>query len=149
MKTILRSALLPALLVVLAGCDTLASMIPGIYNGPPPATDNLVAEQVIVRRVGGEPGAPQNLVLERVRFTEAGRPHAIDRVILGYTGEMLPVFQELRVAAGDRLVISTRFIQISEGGGPMGVPNWPGSDAAEAMEYPLAAHYITAASRVP
>lgn len=149
MKTLLRSALLPALLVLLAGCDTLESLIPGIYNGPPPSPENLVAEQVIVRRVGGEPGAPQNVVLERVRFTEAGRPHAIDRVILGYTGEIIPAFQELHVAVGDRLVVSTRFIQISEGAGPMGVPNWPGRDAADAVEYPLGAHYITAVSRAP
>lgn len=101
----------------------------------------------MVRRVDGEAGSPQSLLLDRVRFVENGRPHHVDRVIQGYTRHVVPTFQDLAVRVGDTLVVSSRFFQFHEGGGDMGVPNWPGREAAGALEYPLGAHEITAAAR--
>lgn len=146
MKISARTALL-SLLVTLTACDAAMTWLSGAYDGPQPSRKGLVQELVMVHRVDGVAGSPQGLLLDRLRFVESGQPHHVDRVIQGYTGEAVAAFQELDVRVGDTLVVTTRFFQMGEGGGDMGVPDWPGRAARRAIEYPVGAHFIVAAAR--
>ena len=133
-----------ALLSACAGCD-LIDAASGGYNGPLPARDGLAGETALVARVRPGPQGQVESVLDRVRFVEAGTPHDVNRVVKART---TPANQAevgaLDLREGERVTLSTTFVQIDEGGGSMGVADWPGHGA---MEYPVGGHQIVAISR--
>ncbi|HEX6371279.1 MAG TPA: hypothetical protein VF006_20340 [Longimicrobium sp.] len=139
-----RQALVLIAVVALAttGCDVLGR-ISGAYRGPLPGTEALAGEIVTVRSISVEPGT-RLLILDRDRFVAAGDPHDVNRVIKAITVDVQEQVQALNLRAGDRLVVSTRFIQIDETGDLRGVPNWPGHDF---HEYPVGLHSLTAVAR--
>lgn len=147
MRKALRLALLVSSLIALPACDGVMDRLSGTYHGPLPAREDLVQELVVVREVEGSRGGPQRLTLDRQRYLDAGRPHAIDRVVFAYTGRVVDQVAALDLAVGDSLVVSTQFFQMAEGGGDMHVPDWPGRAAARAMDYPVAAHWLVTSSR--
>lgn len=142
-----RSALVAlAMLATLAGCDDLINGASRGYTGPQPAQEALAGETALVAQV--RTGAPGQvvLILDRLRFVEAGRPHDVNRVVKVWTTAANQAeVGALGLGAGDRVTVSTAFVRIDEGGGAMGVDDWPGHDA---MEYPIGAHQITAIARV-
>lgn len=142
MKSALRISLLAVTLIGLPACDSVMTWLSGAYDGPLPAREDLVQELVVVREVEGSPGQPQRLTLDRVRYLDAGRPHAIDRVIFAYIGRAMEQLVGLELAAGDSLVVDTDFFQMGEGAGDMRVPNWPGRAARKSLEYPVGAHWL-------
>ena len=127
-----------------ASCGEIMDRLTGAYSGPRPSTDPLQDEVVIVRDVHTALGHTQ-IVAERTRFAEAGDPHNVNRVVRITTDDASrDEVHALALQLGDTLVVSTRFRIMGEGGGSMGVPNWPGH---RSVEYPIAHHNFTSARR--
>lgn len=136
--------LLIVCMVGAASCGAILDRLTGTYTGPQPSTDPLQDEVVIVRRLSQPVGRTQVLA-ERTRFAEARDPHNVNRVVLIATDTSSEAeVNDLAVQLGDTLVVSTRFIAITETGSSHGVPNWPGHNA---MDYPISYHYFTSARR--
>ena len=132
------------LLSASAACDAF-DRLSGGYVGPMPDDDPITSEAVTVASTYTAPGGHIRFVLDRTRYVDAGDPHDVNRVIEAMTTpENQAAVAALNLQRGDRVVISTEFIQIGEGGGSMNVPNWPGHDA---MEYPIGLHRITTLQR--
>lgn len=152
MMTTMRSAtralrlplLAAALLCATAACDALVELSGG-YTGPSPATDPLAAEAVTVADIRVDPQGRMELTLDRTRFVQAGDPHNVNRVVRALTtDENQQAVAALELREGERVVITTEFSYVTETGGEMNVPNWPGHDA---MEYPISAHRIVSIAR--
>jgi hypothetical protein len=139
---VLTAALLAS--VATGACDSVFAVLTGVYRGPRPAHENIESEVVVVRSLNRQPSGVARLVLDRVRYVDGGDPHNVNRVVQGLTTHVQPAFDALNIQAGDRLVVSTTFVQVSEAGGLSEVPNWPGHDYAE---YPIGLHYLTAVAR--
>jgi len=120
-------------------------MAPEVYRAPQPVAENLSSEVAIVRSIEFTPSGRSGLVLERVRFAEAGDPHNVNRVIQAVSGEaMRDAVAALDLRRGDRVVVSTTFVSVTNTIGNNGVPDWPGHNA---YEYPIGIHAITALTR--
>ncbi len=138
----------PLLIVVCmvgaASCGDIMDRLTGTYSGPQPSTDPLQDEIVVVRSV--HPAlAGTWIVAERIRFAEARDPHNVNRVVLiTADASSQAEVNALALQAGDTLVVSTRFVTITETAGSHGVPNWPGHNA---VEYPVSGHNFTSARR--
>ena len=140
----LRWCIVPAALLSASACDAIVELSGG-YVGPPPAQDAIVSEVAIVAEVRTTPGGQIVLVLDRVRFVEAGNPHDVNRVVRAWTTpENVEQVRALNLQRSDRVIISTGYNGIEEGGGSMNVSDWPGHDA---MEYPVGSHRIISIQR--
>lgn len=142
----LRTRFMAALAVcalAASGCGDVIDGLTGGYRGPLPAREGLSGETVIVRSISA--GADSHrLVLDRVRYLDAGDPHDVNRVILAYSMDLFAQVQALNPQPGDRLVVSTTFFQMGETGDLGEVPDWPGHDH---VEFPIGAHHVTAIAR--
>ncbi|HZG43023.1 MAG TPA: hypothetical protein VEY93_08685 [Longimicrobium sp.] len=143
---IVRLVLAGACALSLPGCNGIADYILGeAYGGPQPAPENITNEIAIVRSLEVTPSSRSGLVLERVRFADAGDPHNVNRVIQAGSGEaMREAVAALHLSRGDRVVVSTTFVSVTNTIGNNGVPDWPGH---KAYEYPIGIHAITAIAR--
>jgi hypothetical protein len=139
---VLTAALLAS--VATGACDSVFAALTGVYRGPRPAHENIESEVVIVRSINRQPSGVALLILDRIRYSENGDPHDVNRVVEALTTQVQSAFDALNVRVGDRLVVSTSFIQVGETGDLREVPNWPGHDYAE---YPIGLHYLTAVAR--
>lgn len=142
----LRARFLAALAVCAlasAGCDALLGSLTGAYSGPLPEREGLSGETVIVRSISAGTDS-HRLVLDRVRYLDAGDTHDVNRVILAYSMDLFAQVQALNPQPGDRLVVSTTFFQMGETGDLREVPDWPGHDH---VEFPIGAHQVTAVAR--
>jgi hypothetical protein len=130
----------------LAGCNAVSDYISGEkYRGPRPAAENITNEVAIVRDVQALP-LGDVLLMDRVRYTEAGDPHNVNRVVrVGPVAELRDSVAALNLVRGDRVLISTRFTGITNTIGSMSVPDWPGHTA---YEYPISLHAITSIARI-
>lgn len=121
-----------------AGCNL--GDLTGLYRGPRPSTVGLTNEAVLVRSITAQSGGSARLILDRVRYIDAGDPHNIDRVIQA----VLPQGGPANLQTNDRVLISTTFIEIRDVGDLEEVPDWPGH---KYPEYPLGFHQVTAIQR--
>jgi hypothetical protein len=130
-----------------AGCDVIGDSILGKnYGGPPPAAQGIPNEVAIVRLVEVVPSGQTVLLIDRVRYVEAGQPHDVNRVVRVVSGETLrEAVAAQSLNRGDQVVISTEYQGVVTGVGSMTVPDWPGH---KAYEYPIGLHSITAISRL-
>lgn len=139
---VLSAALLAS--VATGACDSILGALSGAYRGPRPARENIASEVVIVRSINRQPSGVGLLILDRVRYSENGAPHDVNRVVQALTTQVQPVFDALNVQVGERLVVSTSFIEVTDAGGLREVPNWPGHDYPE---YPIGLHYLTSVAK--
>ncbi|HEX8320250.1 hypothetical protein [Longimicrobium sp.] len=146
-RALFRGLVLTATLlasVATGACDSVFAVLTGVYRGPRPAHENIESEVVIVRSINRQPSGVALLILDRVRYSENGDPHDVNRVVEALTTQVQSAFDALNVRVGDRLVVSTSFIQVGETGDLREVPNWPGHDYPE---YPIGVHYLTAVAK--
>ena len=128
----------------LASCDGLLDRLTGAYHGPNPSTDPLIEESATVAGVYAGYQGKIYLTLDRQRFT-TNDPHHVDRVIQAWATEQTQdVLVSLALQRGETVILTTEYSGVVEGGGSMGVSNWPGHNA---MEYPIAAHRILSIAR--
>jgi hypothetical protein len=133
--------------VAAAGCGDLLDVASRNYRGPVPSSSAVIGERVIVRWIGHQVEGRVFVIVERVRFADAGDPHNIDRVVKIATTQATEGFvAALGVQTGDLLTISTEFSGFAEGAGSYGVPDWPGH---RAMEYPIGLHLLVDVARIP
>lgn len=125
-----------------AACGDVLGRLSGAYRGPLPQAEGLSSETVILRTA--RPQAGDRLLLDRVRYVEDGDPHNVNRVVWAITPDVREQLAALNLQAGDRLVVSTRFIQIDDAAELREVPDWPGHDY---FEYPIGLHSLTAVAR--
>jgi hypothetical protein len=117
----------------------------GGYTGPQPDTAPISSEQVVVQSVRMQYQGQIALIVERVRFAEAGDWHNVNRVVkVATTAETQAKLTELAPRIGDSLTISTEFSGVSEASGSYGVRRWPGH---RAIEYPMGTHLLTSVAR--
>ncbi|HEX7241817.1 MAG TPA: hypothetical protein VF263_16165 [Longimicrobiaceae bacterium] len=141
----IRSACL-GVLVLLAGCDTLFGSLTGAYRGPRPSETDIAGETVVVRTVDTQPATGIRFYhVDRVRFLDAGDPHHVDRVVEVHSRDVQPAVERLALKVGDRVRISTRYVETRLVGG-LGdrVPDWPGHGYDE---YPIGFHALTSVER--
>lgn len=129
-----------------AACDILSDVMWGpSYEGPQPAAESIIGEYAVVRRINVPPSGPAVLLIDRVRFVEAGDPHNINRVVDVVAREaMREQVVALNLSRGDTVVISAEFTGIVTRVGSLPVPDWPGH---RAYEYPMAYHALTEIAR--
>lgn len=130
-----------------AACDMLGNLMFGEkYEGPPPAAESIHRETAVVRRIDVPPSGPAVLLIDRVRFTEAGDPHNVNRVVRVVARDAVrDELAALNLGRGDLVVLSTRFNGTVNAIGSMNVPDWPGHGA---YEYPIGVHALTEIARV-
>lgn len=141
-----RLALVAACALPVAGCNAIGDLVLGErYRGPRPAAEGIVDEVAVVRLVEVLPSGQTVLLIDRVRYADAGDPHNVNRVVRVASGEaMREAVAALGLERGDRVVISTEYQGAVNVIGPMSVPDWPGHTA---YEYPIGFHAITAIGR--
>ena len=140
-------ALAAACALPAAGCIALSDFVSGEkYRGPRPAHEDITDEVAIVRKVEVVPPGDHVLLVDRVRYTDAGDPHNVNRVVrVGPGAELRDSVAALNLIPGDRVLISTRYTGTTNVIGSMSVPDWPGHTA---YEYPISLHAITSMARV-
>lgn len=139
--------LLCGTVLALGGCDDMILRASRGYTGPQPSTEPLAEERVVVHRVRTQYLGQIALTVERLRYTVAGDPHNVDRVVeTATTSETQDAVASLDLQSGDTVRISTEYVGVAEAGGSMGVPDWPGH---QAMEYPIGLHLLTEIAREP
>ena len=130
--------------LIAGGCGDILGRISGAYRGPVPEREPIVEEVVIIRKVTSWSQGVE-LVADRVRYLEAGKPHDVNRVVRVQTS---PANQEqvaaMGLVVGERVTISTRFAGIGDAAEMTEVPNWPGHGF---YEYPIAEHVLTSITR--
>lgn len=141
-----RLALVAACGLPVSGCDAVSDFVSGEkYRGPQPAQEDITNEVAIVRLVEVLPSGSHVLLIDRIRYTEAGDPHNVNRVArVGPGAELRDSVAALNLVRGDRVLISTRYTGVASVIGSMSVPDWPGHTA---FEYPISLHAITAIAR--
>jgi hypothetical protein len=143
---LVRLALVATCALTMAACDTMGDLLFGEnYEGPQPASEGISDEVAIVRSVEVVPSGGTVLLVDRVRYTNAGDPHNVNRVVRLLSGETMrePV-AALNLSRGDSVRVSTEYEGPATVVGSMSVPNWPGHDADV---YPIAVHLVTAIAR--
>lgn len=123
------------------GCDVLG-IVSQAYRGPVPEREPIVEEVVIVRSITSWSQGVQ-IVADRVRYLEGGKPHDVNRVVRVQTANQ-ELVTPLNLEVGDRVVISTDFAGIGDAAEMTEVPDWPGHDF---YEYPIGVHVLTAIRR--
>jgi hypothetical protein len=141
-----RLALMAACALPMAGCDALGDLILGEnYSGPRPAEEDVSNEVAIVRSADVTESGQTVLVIDRVRYVDAGDPHNVNRVVEVRSGvAMRDAVAALNLGRGDRVLISTEYQGVTNVIGDMSVPDWPGHTA---YEYPIGIHAVTAITR--
>lgn len=139
-------ALIGVCVLPVSGCDSIGDLILGErYRGPRPAEEAIFNEVAIVRGVTVTESGQTALLLDRVRFTDAGEPHNVNRVVRVLSGaSKRDEVAALNLDRGDRVVVSTEFQGVTNAIGSMSVPDWPGHGA---YEYPIGIHAVTAIAR--
>jgi hypothetical protein len=137
--------LLTACALAAAGCELFVSALGG-YTGPPPNTTDIAAETVIVRTVSEQPRTGiLFFYVDRLRLLKT-RPHDINRVVEAMSVDIHPEVTRLGLAAGDTILISTRYVGAREAGAlSPAVPDWP-FDKYD--EYTLGLHALTSVERL-
>lgn len=145
-EAVRRLIIVAACALPVAGCNAMGDLVLGErYRGPQPATEDISAEVAIVRLVEVVPSGQTVLLIDRVRYTDAGDPHNVNRVVRVLSGSaMRDAVAALELDRGDRVVISTQYQGVTNVIGSMSVPVWPGHTA---YEYPIGIHAITAIAR--
>ena len=135
-------------LFMLAACDALFDSAFKRYNGPQPATQDLVEERVILRAFQSYIGdKPQHYYLDRLQMLDRGDSLHIDRVVIGTPGALQARLDSLGVKRGDTLVVSTKHEAIMYSGGlEMYIPNWGANRYYNG--YPVALHTMTKVEKV-
>ena len=141
-----RLALVAACGLPVSGGNAISDFVSGEkYRGPRPAQEDITNEVAIVRLVEASPSGGHVLLIDRVRYTEAGDPHNVNRVVrVGPGAELRDSVASLNLVRGDRVLISTRYTGFTNVIGSMSVPDWPGHTA---YEYPISLHAITVIAR--
>lgn len=142
----LRSALLGLAVIVAPGCDGILATLSNTYTGTPPSREDITNETVVVRRVRAQAETGiQFFLVERERFLTTD-PHDIDRVVEVTSRDIQPMVTPMRLAAGDRIRITTRFLSYRESGElAQYVADWP-FDRYD--EYPIGFHTLTSVERL-
>jgi len=140
-------ALLLAISMV-SGCGALLDDVYKVYKGPPPASEGLTDERVILRALQHDVnGRPQHYYLDRLSFLERADSLHIDRIIIGMPGALQARIDSLGVQRGDTLVVSTEFRGTTFSGGlEVYIPNWGANRYYE--RYPVALHALTSVARI-
>lgn len=138
-----RVLLIGAACATFTGCDILGR-ISGAYRGPVPEREPITDEVVIVRSIASWSQGVE-IVADRARYLEGGKPHDVNRVVRART---TPANQEqvasLGLVVGERVTISTEFAGIGDAAEMTEVPDWPGHDF---YEYPIGEHVLTSIRR--
>ena len=133
------------LLAASTGCDFTTRLVGG-YVGPQPAQESLEAEVATVASARVQYQGQLVFYLDRSRYVDAGKPHDVNRVVKAWT---TPENQEavagLDLRPGERVRVTTQYVEVDEAAGSHNVPNWPGHGA---VEYPIGSHRIIAIERV-
>ena len=139
-------ALVATCALPMAGCDTIADFMFGEnYEGPPPAQEDISNEMAIVRSTYVPESGRTSLLIDRVRYVDAGDPHNVNRAVQVSSGDaMLEAVAALNLAVGDSVLISTRYQGIVRVVNIQSVPNWPGH---KAYEYSIGFHVVTEIAR--
>jgi hypothetical protein len=129
-------------LLVLPACDALFDSAFKRYNGPQPASQDLVDERVILRAFQSYvDGKPQDYYLDRLQILDRGDSLHIDRIVIGTPGALQARLDSLGVKRGDTLVVSTRYKAIVYSGGlEIYIPNWGANRYYHG--YPVALHTL-------
>jgi hypothetical protein len=115
------------------------------YRGPQPSQEDITNEVAIVRDVDVTESGHTALLIDRVRYVQAGDPHNVNRAVSVRSGAaMRDTVAALNLAAGDTVLISSHYQGNESVIGIRSVPNWPGHNA---YQYPIAVHAITAIAR--
>lgn len=134
-----------ALLVASTGCDFTTRLVGG-YVGPQPNQESLVEEVATVARTGVQYQGQILIILDRARYVAAGDLHNVNRVIQAWTtAENQDAVAALNLRGGERVRVTTQYVEVDETAGSNNVPNWPGHDA---VEYPIGSHRIISIERV-
>lgn len=143
---VVRLALVASCAQQVAGCNALSDFISGEkYRGPRPAEEDISNEVAIVRSADVTESGQTVLLIDRVRYVEAGDPHNVNRVVQVRSGAaMRDTVAALNLGRGDRVLISTDYQGVTNVIGDMSVPDWPGHTA---YEYPIGIHAVTAITR--
>lgn len=143
---LVRLALVAACALQAAGCNALSDFVSGEkYRGPRPAEENISNEVAIVRGADVTESGQTVLLIDRVRYTDGGDPHNVNRVVQVRSGAaMRDMVAALNLGVGDSVLISSQYQGYTNVIGINSVPNWPGHTA---YEYPIAIHSVTAISR--
>jgi hypothetical protein len=133
--------------LTLAACE---GNLFGTYQGPAPASADLINEAAIVRSVLRDPaGERQGLVslvhLDRLAYQQPGRSGDINRVVALLHGDDGPSLDSLGLEVGDTVAVNTRYLGVTLSGlGPGKIPGWAGY---KYLEYPIAGHRLRSISR--
>lgn len=151
MKRAIRASRAIALLLAISmvsGCDALLDDVYKTYKGPPPASEGLTGERMILRAFQHVvDGRPQHYYLDRLRFLDRGDSLHIDRIIIGMPGTLQARIDSLGLERGDTLVVSTEFRGTTFSGGLEAyIPNWGANRYHE--RYPVALHTLTSVARI-
>lgn len=143
---LLRLVLVVACALPVAGCDSIADFMFGEnYEGPQPAEEGITNEVAIIRSTYVQESGQTSLLIDRVRYVQAGDPHNVDRAVqVGSGVAMLEAVAALNLAVGDSVLISTRYQGNVQVVNIRSVPNWPGHNA---YQYPMAFHIVTSIAR--
>lgn len=119
------------------GCNSILD----VYTGPQPEQVGISGEEVVVRRVTAADSVSV-LIVDRVRYVEAGDPYNINRVLkVVTTAATQDDAVALGLQPGDRVILSTAFGSIVRQAGSLSTPDWP---APGWYEYPIGFHSATA-----
>lgn len=145
-SAVVRLALVAACVLSVSGCDAIGDRLLGEnYEGPQPAAEGISNEVAIVRLVEVVPSGESVLLIDRARFTEAGDPHNVNRIVRVVSGAALrDSVAALNLRRGDHVLISTEYGGVTTVVGNMSVPDWPGH---KAYVYPIGVHAITSIAR--
>jgi hypothetical protein len=134
-------------MLVLPACDALFDSAFKRYNGPQPASQDLVDERVILRALQGDSIEALEYYLDRLQFLKRGDSLHIDRVVIARPSELRARLDSLGVKRGDTLVVSTKYKAIVYSGGlEMYIPNWGANRYYNG--YPVALHILTKVEKV-
>lgn len=146
LSLLVRLTLVATCALQVAGCNALSDFVSGEkYRGPRPAEEDISNEVGIVRSAEVTGSGQTVLLIDRVRYADAGDPHNVNRVVQVRSGAaMRDTVAALNLGRGDRVLISTEYQGVTNVIGNLSVPDWPGHNA---YEYPIGIHAATAIAR--
>lgn len=120
------SYLLCAVMLAVAGCESILSLDGNPKACRQPQLTESVTNELAILRVIQSPGAYERLVLDRVRYLNPADHWYRNRVIFGTTEKLRPAGEGLQgVRQGDTLRISTTYTSQERGGGYEAfIPDW-------------------------
>ena len=130
-------------LVASTGCDVTTRLVGG-YVGPQPAQESLVEEVATIASARVQYQGQLLYILDRASYAE--RPHNVNRVVQAWTTpENQDAVSAMDLRAGERVRVTTQYVEVDEAAGSLNVANWPGHGADE---YPLGSHRIISIERI-